>query len=84
MPRSSVALQFRAEAYDHPDGSVDAGTVMTWIDKTAYAAAARLDGVRRALVDQPDHLSPQVLDIVGKLHVAVVVLDRGRNNVRRL
>lgn len=44
MPRSSVALQFRAEAYDHPDGSVDAGTVMTWIDKTAYAAAASWSG----------------------------------------
>ncbi|QCU79101.1 acyl-CoA hydrolase [Citricoccus sp. SGAir0253] len=44
MPRSSIALQFRAEAYDHPDGSVDAGTVMTWIDKTAYAAAASWSG----------------------------------------
>jgi acyl-CoA hydrolase len=44
MPRSTVALQFRAEAYDHPDGSVDAGTVMTWIDKTAYAAAASWSG----------------------------------------
>ncbi|VXC02673.1 Acyl-CoA hydrolase [Citricoccus sp. K5] len=45
MPtHSSVALQFRAEAYDHPDGSVDAGTVMTWIDKTAYASAASWSG----------------------------------------
>ncbi|MFC7401674.1 acyl-CoA thioesterase [Citricoccus sp. GCM10030269] len=45
MPtHSSIALQFRAEAYDHPDGSVDAGTVMTWIDKTAYASAASWSG----------------------------------------
>lgn len=45
MPaHSSVALQFRAESYDHPDGSVDAGTVMTWIDKTAYASAASWSG----------------------------------------
>lgn len=42
--RSSVALQFRAESYDHPDGTVDGGTVMTWIDKTAYAAAASWSG----------------------------------------
>ncbi len=45
MPtHSSIALQFRGEAYDHPDGTVDAGTVMTWIDKTAYAAAASWSG----------------------------------------
>lgn len=44
MPRSSVSLYFRAESYDHPDGAVDAGTVMTWIDKTAYAAAASWSG----------------------------------------
>lgn len=42
--RSSVALQFRAESYDHPDGTVDGGTVMTWIDKAAYAAAASWSG----------------------------------------
>jgi acyl-CoA hydrolase len=40
----SIALQFRAESYDHPDGSVDAGTIMTWIDKTAYASAASWSG----------------------------------------
>lgn len=45
MPtHSSIALQFRAEAYDHPEGTVDAGTVMTWIDKTAYASAASWSG----------------------------------------
>lgn len=45
MPtHSSIALQFRAESYDHPDGTVDAGTVMTWIDKTAYASAASWSG----------------------------------------
>lgn len=38
--RNSISLQFRAEAYDYPDGYVDAGTVMDWLDKTGYAAAA--------------------------------------------
>lgn len=41
MPaRTSIALNFRAEAYDFPDGSVDAGTVMSWLDKAGYAMAA--------------------------------------------
>lgn len=38
--RSSVTLHFRAEAYDHPSGYVDAGTVMSWLDKAGYATAA--------------------------------------------
>lgn len=45
MPaRSSIALQFRSESYDFPSGYVDGGTVMTWIDKAAYACAASWSG----------------------------------------
>ncbi len=42
--RSSITLHFRAEAYDHPSGYVDAGTVMSWLDKAGYAAAATWAG----------------------------------------
>lgn len=42
--RSSITLHFRAEAYDHPSGFVDAGTVMSWLDKAGYAAAATWAG----------------------------------------
>src|SRR5690625_3989493 len=38
--RSSIPLHLRAEASDPPSGSVDAGTVMSWLDKAGYAAAA--------------------------------------------
>lgn len=45
MPaRTSLALNFRAEAYDFPDGAVDAGTVMSWLDKAGYAMAATWTG----------------------------------------
>lgn len=59
--RSSIALQFRAEAYDHPDGTVDGGTVMTWIDKAAYAAAASWSGTN------------VVASYVGNMHFAHAV-----------
>src|SRR5690625_4528344 len=42
--RSSITLHFRAEAYDHPSGYVDAGTVMSWLDKAGYATAATWSG----------------------------------------
>lgn len=42
--RSSITLHFRAEAYDHPSGYVDAGTVMSWLDKAGYASAATWAG----------------------------------------
>src|SRR5699024_3875725 len=42
--RSSITLHFRAEAYDHPSGYVDAGTVMCWLDKAGYASAATWAG----------------------------------------
>ena len=56
--RSSLSLQFRAEAYDFPTGSVTAGTVMSWLDKAGYATAASWTGTN------------VVAGYVGNLHFA--------------
>src|SRR5699024_222014 len=42
--RSSITLHFRAEAYDHPSGYVDAGTVMSWLGKAGYGSGATWAG----------------------------------------
>ena len=41
----ALSLDFRAESFDHPSGLVDAGTVIGWIDKVAYAVAASWSGM---------------------------------------
>lgn len=42
---SALSLDFRADRFDHPSGLVDAGTVIAWVDKVAYAVAAGWAGV---------------------------------------
>ncbi|CAM3795094.1 acyl-CoA hydrolase [Micrococcus flavus] len=41
----ALSLDFRADSFDHPSGLVDAGTVIGWIDKVAYAVAASWSGM---------------------------------------
>ena len=40
----ALSLDFRADSFDHPSGIVDAGTVISWIDKVGYAVAASWAG----------------------------------------
>lgn len=40
----ALSLDFRADSLDHPSGLVDAGTVISWIDKLGYAVAASWAG----------------------------------------
>lgn len=43
-PAGALALEFRADSFDHPGGIVDAGTVISWIEKAGYAVAASWAG----------------------------------------
>lgn len=43
-PAGALALEFRADSFDHPGGLVDAGTVISWIEKAGYAVAASWAG----------------------------------------
>ena len=43
-PPGALALEFRADSFDHPTGLVDAGTVISWIEKAGYAVAASWAG----------------------------------------
>lgn len=62
--RGVLSLEFTAEGYSHPSGTVDAGTVITWIDKAGYAAAASWAGtyVRASYVGNMQFENPVPVD----------------------
>lgn len=75
--RGSLSLEFTAEGFGHPSGTVDAGTVITWIDKAGYAVAASWAGtyVRASYVGNMQFENPVPVDTRAVVQARVVHTD---------
>lgn len=75
--RGALSLEFTAEGYTHPSGAVDAGTVITWIDKAGYAVAASWAGtyVRASYVGNMQFENPVPVDTRAVVQARVVHTD---------
>lgn len=72
--RGALSLEFTAEGYTHPSGTVGAGTVITWIDKAGYAVAASWAGtyVRASYVGNMQFENPVPVDTRAVVQARVV------------
>lgn len=75
--RGALSLEFTAEGFGHPSGTVDAGTVITWIDKAGYAVAASWAGtyVRASYVGNMQFENPVPVDTRAVVQARVVHTD---------
>lgn len=72
--RGALSLEFTAEGFGLPSGTVDAGTVITWIDKAGYAVAASWAGtyVRASYVGNMQFQNPVPVDTRAVVQARVV------------
>lgn len=75
--RGALSLEFTAEGYGLPSGAVDAGTVITWIDKAGYAVAASWAGtyVRASYVGNMQFENPVPVETRAVVQARVVHTD---------
>ena len=76
-PPGALALEFRADSFDHPTGLVDAGTVISWIEKAGYAVAASWAGtfVRARYMGHTQFRHPVPVDRRAVVQARVVHTD---------
>ncbi|WP_288819451.1 acyl-CoA thioesterase [uncultured Micrococcus sp.] len=82
--RGALSLDFSAESYTHPTGTVDAGTVIAWIDKVGYAVAASWSGsfVRAAYVGNMQFRHPVPVDTRATVQARVVYTEGAQIHVQ--
>ncbi|MEV8496249.1 hotdog domain-containing protein [Micrococcus luteus] len=83
-PPGALALEFRADSFDHPTGLVDAGTVISWIEKAGYAVAASWAGtfVRARYVGHTQFRHPVPVDRRAVVQARVVHTDGAEVHVQ--
>ena len=83
-PPGALALEFRADSFDHPTGLVDAGTVISWIEKAGYAVAASWAGtfVRARYMGHTQFRHPVPVDRRAVVQARVVHTDGAEVHVQ--